>query len=94
MMNAEQTLLAARPDSSRLNDDSLPLLERGADDEREHDRRARRAPPTQMAGRPAICCQPSQMAIDRAERRAGGDAERVRRRQRIAQHRLKQRAGQ
>ena len=92
-MSAPQTLLMAMPASSRLDDRELPL--------------ARAAPMTTNSTTAAPASAPAQTAGDAgdrvpvranrehgAERRAGRDAERVRRRQRVAQHRLKQAAGQ
>ena len=93
MMNAEHTLLAARPDSSRLNDDSRRCCSAApttsastiaAPSERRH-------PDRRQAG-DLLPAEPDRH--DRAQRRAGGDAERVRRGQRVAKHRLKQRARQ
>ena len=93
MMNAEQTLLAARPESSRLNDDSRRCCS-AAPTTSASTIAAPASAVTQIAGQAGDLLPAEPDGDDRAERRAGGDAERVRRRQRVAQHRLKQRARQ
>ena len=93
MMNAEQTLLAARPDSSRLNDDSRRCCSAAPTTSASTTADPASAA-TQIAGRPGDLLPAEPDGDDGAERRTGGDAERVRRRQRVAEHRLKQRAGE
>ena len=90
-ISAPQTLLIAMPASSRLGRRQLPLALRGAHHDEQNERRAdERAGPDADDARHHV---PVERDRDHgAERGASRDAKRVRRGQRIAQHRLEQAA--